>query len=526
MAAFRSRRKRHLPNFSSSISDSLDFSPKDEKYLKWFSRDELGHDLKGKSVRGGVRTVGAQLFSFTVNIVTTIFLARLLLPADYGLVAMVTAFTGFILMFKDMGMAQAIIQKDGLSQRLVSMVFWFNLYVSTLLGGLIIAMGPLLVWFYDEPLLLGITFFYSFAALFGGLSTQHSALLSRQMRFKELSEITMLASFFSLVPALWLAYAGFGYWALVAINVLNAGITAGLLWYKCDWRPSLTKIDSSIKSFVGFGAGISGFNMVNYFSRNLDNILIGRFIGSDALGLYQKAYQILMLPITQIRDPLNSVGIPALSSLQNQPEKYRNYYREYLFLLSFFSMPIVVFLFFTSEHIILFLLGENWMAAAPIFQLLAITAFIQPVASTRGMVMISCGKSTRYFYWGLWNALFVVAAFTFGIQWGVTGLVIAYTAVNYLILVPSLYYCYRYTPVKVSDFFRTTAAPALISILAGLGVLLVLSLVQQLPLWQIISISTITYGLLYIALWVVLPSQRALFITLISLVKSLTRKTI
>ncbi|MCH8566877.1 MAG: lipopolysaccharide biosynthesis protein [Balneolales bacterium] len=493
-------------------------------HTKWFERNHLSEDLKGRSVQGGVRTVGAQLFSFTVNIVTTIFLARLLLPEDYGLIAMVTAFTGFILIFKDLGMAQAIIQKDGLTQRLVSMVFWFNFFVSILLGLIIVAMGPLLVWFYDEPRLFNIAALYSFAALFGGLSTQHSALLSRQMKFGELASITMAASFFSLMPALYMAWAGYGYWALVAINILNPAITCVMLWVKCDWRPSFSRIDSRIKEMVGFGAGISGFSMINYFSRNLDNVLIGRYIGTDALGLYSKAYQILMLPITQLRDPLNAVGIPALSALAKEPEKFRNYYREYVFLLAFFSMPIVVFLFVTANPIILFLLGENWIQAAGIFQLLAITAFIQPVASSRGMVMIASGLSTRYFFWGVWNAIFVTIAFVAGIQFGLNGLVIAYAISNYLILIPSLYYCFHKTPVRVKDFFVTIAPVTFISLVAGVFLYAVYVRLPELNLWLEIFVLGLVYGLSYVILWLPMPSTRARLTGVVGLARSILKK--
>lgn len=498
--------------------------PEYDPMQKWFNRDHLGQDLKEKSVKGGLRTVGAQLFSFAINIVTTIFLARLLMPSDYGLVAMVTSFTGFILMFKDLGMAQAIIQMDGLNQRLVSMMFWFNFFVSLLLAFGIVVLGPLLVWFYDEPLLLGITFYYSLAAIFGGLSTQHQALLSRQMHFKELSEITIASSFFSLMPALWMAYTGYGYWALVTINVLNPGIAAVLLWFRCDWRPSWTGIDGSIKGFIEFGAGISGFNMINYFSRNLDNILIGRQIGSDALGLYAKAYQLLMLPITQLRDPLNTVATPALSSLHKEPGKYRHYYEQYLFLLAFFSMPIVAFLFITADDIILFLLGENWIEAAIIFKLLAITAFIQPTASTRGMVMISCGLSTRFFFWGLWNAVFVVIAFVTGIYLaGLNGLVIGYAIVNYIIFIPSLIYCFKGTPVRVADFFKTVAAPAIISILSAVALYWVVVQNLQLHLFLEIVLYAAVYAVLYLGLWFPVKAQRSRILWIIDIVKLLLK---
>jgi O-antigen/teichoic acid export membrane protein len=493
---------------------------------KWFDREHLQVDLKGKSIKGGLRTVGAQIFSFALNVATTILLARLLLPEDYGIVAMVTSFTGFVLIFKDLGMSQAIIQQDGLNQIIVSKVFWFNVWVSFFLALIIISLGPLLVMFYKEPRLLSISFLYALTAIAGGVSTQHSALLSRQMQFKALSNITMLASLFSLLPALIMAYLGLGYWSLVAINILNPLISAILLWMFCDWRPTWTKVDKSIKSFIIFGAGVSGFNMINYFSRNLDNILIGKYLGSGPLGLYSKAYQLLMLPITQLRDPLNAVGIPAMSALKDKPESYRQYYFQFLFLLSFFSMPIVVFLYITARPIILFLLGPNWVEASTIFKLLAITAFIQPIASTRGMVMLSLGLSTRYFMWGVYNMISVVIAFFIGINYGLTGLAISYAIVNYLILIPSLMYCFKDTPISVNQFFISIIPIAIISISAGIFLEILIFYLPEWPLIISIIIYVLLYGFIYILLFLPLSQTRHKIFNLVHILQSiLKRKT-
>ena len=491
---------------------------------KWFDRDHLQNDLKDKSIKGGLRTVGAQIFSFILNVATTILLARLLLPEDYGIVAMVTSFTGFVLIFKDLGMSQAIIHQEYLNQTIVSKIFWFNVWVSIVLALIIISTGPLLVWFYGEPRLLSISFLYALTAIAGGVSTQHNALLSRQMQFKALSNITMLASFFSLLPALVMAYWGMGYWSLVAINILNPLLTAVLLWIYCDWRPIWSKVDGSIRSFIGFGAGVSGFNMINYFSRNLDNILIGKYLGSGPLGLYSKAYQLLMLPITQLRDPLNAVGIPAMSALKNNPDSYKQYYFQFLFLLAFFSMPIVVFLFITAEPIILFLLGKNWVEASSIFKLLALTAFIQPVASTRGMVMLSSGLSTRYFMWGVYNMVAVVIAFFVGINYGLNGLAIAYAIVNYVILIPSLKYCFKSTPVGVGQFFCTIGPISIISIFAGVVLEISISYLPDWPLILLVIIYVCIYGLTYISTFFILPQTRGKIMNLVNIIKSIFRR--
>lgn len=491
---------------------------------KWFNRNHGETDLRKKSISGGINTVGAQIVSFVLNIGSTVLLARLLLPEDYGIVAMVTSFTGFVLIFKDLGLAQAIIQKEHINQKEVSMVFWLNFSISIVLGLIVLGLGPLLVSFYKEPRLLSITFVYAAIALFGGASTQHSALLNRQMKFKELATITVIASFVSIVMGLLLAYLNFGYWAIVSINLISAFVQAVLLWVYCDWRPSFTKMDKGIKEYVHFGAGVTGFNMMNYFSRNLDNILIGKYIGAQALGLYNKAYQLLMLPISQLRDPLNAVGTPAMSSLFNQPEKYRKYYREYLFLLSFFSLPVVVFLFVCSQPIILVLLGPNWTSASSIFQLLAITALIQPIASTRGMILISSGQSKRYFMWGLWNTVSTVIAFFIGVQWGISGIAIAYAISNYAILVPSLFYCFKNTPIQVSDFFTTSVPSFSFAVVGGVAAYFSsVYLKDYHPLLQII-IPFFLFAVLYLAGWMILPSTRKQLKSVVDLAKTILNK--
>lgn len=478
------------------------------KHDHWFDRDHLHADLKNRSIKGGVSTVGAQVIAFALTMISTVVLARLLMPEDYGLIAMVTSITGFVLIFKDLGLAQAVIQKDKITQEEVSKVFWLNIFISITLGGIIALLAPALVYFYDEPRLYSITFAYSSVAIFGGLSVQHSALLKRQMQFRTTASITITASIISIAAGILLGFFGAGYWALVAINVSNSIASVVLLWWRCSWRPDVTKIDKSIMDYVRFGANISGFNMVNYFSRNLDNILIGKFLGSSALGLYNRAYQLLMIPITQLRDPLNAVGIPAMSSLDFNGDRYRGYYKQYVFLLAFFSMPIVVFLAICAKPIILIVLGENWTEASFIFQLLAIVAFIQPAASTRGMVLISSGQSRRYLYWGLINAILVIIAFFVGINWGINGLIIAYAVSNYTILIPSLIFCFHNTSVRLSDFLKEISAPAIFSVIGGVTTYCVFIQLSSLPAFVVLLVCFPTFVLAYLLPWLVVKSER------------------
>lgn len=494
------------------------------KEEKWFNTEHLSGNLKSRSVSGGFSTIVGQLISFLLNISSTIFMARLLTPDDYGLVAMVTAITGFVVIFKDMGLSAAVIQKEQIDQKQVSAVFWINAAISFGIGLIIAIMAPILANFYKEPRLLEITLVFAASIFITGLSLQHNALMKRQMKFKALSFIQIGCTTVSVLIGILMAWLGYGYWAIVAYMVLNPVISVAILWLVCDWRPSFTVKALEVGSLLKFGAGITGFDLVNYFSRNMDYVLIGKYVGSGALGVYTKAYQLLMLPITQLRDPLNSVALPALSSLQNDPDKYQRFYRRFLFALSFFSMPLVIFMAVFAEELILTVLGSQWIAAGPIFRLLAFAAFIQPSLSTIGLVLITSGMVKRYFYWGVINAVVVVTAFFIGVQWGVQGVAVAYAVVTYLLLFPALLFCFRGAPVSTTNFLKEIALPAVFSLLSGAAMFLFKSYFGQLPDIALCAAGFAVGASIYLASWCATKTSRIKANQVLELASVLTDK--
>lgn len=468
---------------------------------KWFQTQHLKGDLKNQSVKGGFFTVAGQLVTFAMNISSTIILARLLTPEDYGLVAMVTAVTGFVTIFKDLGLSSAVIQKDNINQKEVSTLFWINVFITLGIALIVSLLAPLLVNFYDEERLLYITLVFSVSIFISGLSLQHNALMKRQMKFQSLSIINTASALVSVICGVLLAWFGFGYWAIVAITALFPALSTLALWIACDWRPSFTIKADNIKSYMKFGAGITGFDMINYFSRNMDNVLIGKFVGSVALGLYTKAYQLLLLPITQLRDPLNSVALPALSTLQHDPDKYRSYYARYLFTLAFFSMPVVAYMAIFSKELILIALGDQWIEVSMIFRILALAAFIQPLLSTTGLVMISSGNIKRYFTWGVISAVLIVSSFFIGVQYGVDGVAKAYVIITYILLFPTLFYCLRHSPVSVSLFLNQIMFPAVYSLICVVAMFFFRNYFGGINSILLCATGFLVGALLYLSLW-------------------------
>jgi O-antigen/teichoic acid export membrane protein len=286
------------------------------------------------------------------------------------------------------------------------------------------------------------------------------------MRFTAIVTTDIASMLIAAILAIILAWRGAVYWSLVAMQVGTAAAGTIALWLACKWRPGLPVRGAGVRSMLHFGLNITGFQIVNYFSRNADKILLGRFYGSYVTGLYSRAYSLFMLPISQIRAPLTAVAIPALSHLQNEPARYARYYYKLTSILAFITMPLAGFLFVCSESIIRLLLGEKWMDASPIFRILAVGAFIQAVESTRGLTLVSLGMSRKYLKWGVFGSVFFVLTYVVGIPWGARGVALSYVIGEYLIMVPSLWYCFRGTPVSLLGFFKTISRPAVISLTA------------------------------------------------------------
>lgn len=465
-------------------------------------------DLKELSIKGGGITLAHQIASTGITLVSVVILARLLTPEDYGMVAMVISITGFIQLFNNLGLSSATIQHQEITKDQVSAFFWINAGLGALITLLIAASAPAIAWFYNQSQLMYITLAFSTNALLIGLGTQHGALLTRQMRFGILALINLTALLAGFGVAVAMALSGWSYWALVASSLLtNAWNTTGL-WLACGFRPGFPRTGSSIGKLVRFGVNVAAFDVVTYLVRNVDNVLIGRVWGAHQLGLYNKAYELMMMPLRNLRVPLNKVAFPAMSQLKNDTKRYRTYFTKYCSILAFTSMPAVAILFVCSENIIHLLLGERWAGAAELFAILAFGGFIEPVASLRQTVIISSGHSKRLFRWGLYNSAALITAFACGLPWGAKGVAVAYSVANYLILHPSLLYAFKDTTVQPIDFYRSVAKPCIASFVMALLYFLTIPALNITHDTYILLIAIPYCIIVYILIYFLLPGGR------------------
>lgn len=284
------------------------------------------HDLKGKTARGALISIFGQGANFVIRLGSMVILARILAPADFGLLGMVTAFTGFLGLFRDAGLSMATVQRASISREQTSMLFWVNLVVGALLAGLCAAAAPILTRFYHEPRLFWMTVVIGTGFIFNGGAAQHRATLQREMRFAALAIIDVASIALSIVLSIAMAMAGQGYWALVGMALCPN--TLGLLgvWLAGGWMPVAPRRGTGVIAMLKYGGTVTLNNLLSYIACNTDKVLLGRFWGAEALGIYGRAYQLINLPTDNLNSTIGLVAFPALSRLQNDPERLKKYF--------------------------------------------------------------------------------------------------------------------------------------------------------------------------------------------------------
>ncbi len=397
-------------------------------------------ELRRLAVRGAGASVSAQGVSLCVQMVATVVLARLLLPADFGVVAMVTTVSLLIMNFGLNGFTEAVVQSEEISHPLATNLFWINVGASLLLTVAFAGAGSLLAWFYGDPRVTMVSIGVSLTILITGASVLHLALLKRAMEFPVIAAINLFARGASVVVSIILAWMGWGYWALVAgVIALPLTTTAGG-WIYCRWVPGLPRRAAGTSKLVRFAVNVYGHFTVNYFARNMDNILVGWRFGAQPLGFYKKAYDLFALSSNQLVSPLSLVAVSALSRLKNDALQYRRYFLRALALLAFVGMGVGADLSLVGQDLIRVVLGPGWEEAGRIFVFFGPGIGVMLLYYTHGWIHLSIGTPNRWFRWGIVEFVVTGLMFLLGLHWGTIGIAMAWTASFWLLLLPSFWY--------------------------------------------------------------------------------------
>jgi len=393
-------------------------------------------ELKRKSVRGGVVAVCAQGAKLVLQTATMMLLARLLSAEDFGLLGMAVVLTGFLGIFKDAGLSAATIQRLEVTQEQISTLFWINVAVGAALATFTAVLAPVLVAFYGEPRLYWIAVVLGVAFVFSGLAAQHQALILREMRFVTLAKIEVLSLIVSSAAGVIMALLGWRYWALVSMAVVGSIVGAAGVWLANPWVPGLPRRMCGVRSMLHFGWMATCNNFVVFLAWNSHNILLGRFWGADALGLYGRAYQLATLPVHQLNAAIAGVAFPALSRIQDDPDRLaRSFLRGYSLLVSL-TIPITISFALFAEEIVRVVLGAKWMEAAPIFRLLAPTGLVFALANPLSLLVISTGRVRRALSMTAATTPLVIVGIVLGLSNGPKGVALGYSLAMALLVIP------------------------------------------------------------------------------------------
>ena len=396
-----------------------------------------------------------------------VVLARLVTPEAFGLVGMVTAFTGFLALFRDVGLSMATVQSATITHAQTSTLFWVNVAAGGVLTLLSLALAPFLTAFYHEPRLFWITVSFGVGFLFYGLQAQHRALLQRHLRFGRLVLVETSALVVSIIAAVLMALAGWSYWAVVVMSVGVPVVSAVGMWLAERWVPGLPQRGSGVRSMLHYGGVITLNSFVVYLVYNTEKILLGRLWGAKELGIYGRGYQLINLPTENLNSVMGGVMFPALSRVQQDPARLRNYFlKGYGFFLSL-VMPVTIACGLFAEDIVQVLLGPQWTRVIPVFRLLAPTILDFALINPMACLMTASGRAVRSLNISFLIAPIVITGYLIGLSSGAEGVALGFSAAMIILVIPVILWAKHGTTITGRDILQTMLAPFLASVVGA-----------------------------------------------------------
>ena len=438
----------------------------------------MSNGLFVDTVRGLKWSTISRISQQGLQYASTIILVGILSPDDFGLMAMSMVVIGFLDIFKDLGTSSAIIKSENPSNELKCSLFWVNVIIGLLIFSIIYFSSPLIAEFFNSGRVKSVLQFLSLSFPVAGFSVQQKALFEKEMSFQILSLIELFSSAIGFLVAIFLAFNGFGVWSLVWQVLTNAFLSTVLIWMFSNWKPEFIFKISEVRKITSYSSNLVGFNLINYFARNGDYFLIGKFLGDYALGHYYLAYRIMLYPLRNITIVISRVIFPAFSKIQHENSKLRDAYVSVTNSIAIITFPMMAGLAIVSFKITEAFFGENWdtFLVAKIIIILAPVGAIQSIVHTVGNIYQVKGKTDWMFRWGLFASTITVIGFIIGLNWGITGVAISYLATNLLMILPVFIIPFKLINLSIVKFFRSFE----LTVLSVLGMSVILFITSYL----------------------------------------------
>jgi len=460
-------------------------------------------NIKQSAISGVKWTSSASIIIGVFQILQVSILARFLSSEDFGLMAIVMVVIGFSKIFSDFGISNAIIHHQENTNEQLSTLYWLNILIGIFLFLIISLASPFISSFYGEPKLVELLIIFSFSFIIQSFGTQFRILLQKELNFNLIAKIEVISAFISLIVAILLAIYNFGVYTLVFASLTNTIISTVLFIFNGSKlnKPKLIFSFINVKAYLNFGLYQTGQSTLNYFNSQFDILLIGKLLGTEALGIYSIVKQLAMRPAQVINPVLTRVTFPILAKLQNDLVTLKNVYLKTMYYISLINFPIYLIIAVLSEPIVLILFGNDWEEAIPVLQILAIYFMFRSIGNPMGSLVMATGKVNLEFWWNVaMFALFPIAIYI-GSYWNIEGIAYSLLFTIVITLIPMWYFIIK--KLCKADFFEFFSPLSKI-LLQNLFLLIISSIVFifniNMYLESFIFITIFIIGYLYINL--------------------------
>ena len=434
----------------------------------------MASNLKQQLFSGVFYTALAKYSGIVISLVVAGVLARLLTPDDFGIVAIATVIIAFFGIFTDMGISPAIVQNKALTEKDLSDIFSFTLWMGAGLSVLFFAASWPIAAYYESPILRTLCQLLCVNLFFASATIVPNALFFKNKEFKFIALRSFAVQVASGTAAVIAALNGAGLYALIISPILSSILLFIISLKRYPQHPAMTLGWGALRKIFSYSAYQFLFNVINYFSRNLDKLLIGKYMSMSDLGYYEKSYRLMMLPLQNITQVITPVMHPIFSDFQNDKAKLATSYERILRFLAFIGLPLSVLLFFTAEEVTLIIFGVQWLPSVPVFRLLSLSVGIQIILSSSGSIFQAAGDTRSLFVCGVFSSVLNVTGillgiFYFGTLTAVASCIVVTFSINFI---QCYWQMYRITFRRSAwPFIRQLISPFIISILIALALI-------------------------------------------------------
>lgn len=437
-------------------------------------------NLKQRAISGVKWSGLSRIFTTLFTFITTAILARILAPSDFGLMGMILIVIGFAQAFADAGISNALIYRQDATDEQLSSLYWLNIIAGVIILLIVLVTKPLIVAYYQEPRISAYISVVAIRFVIIASGQQFRVLLQKELRFRTLSIIEITASSIASIVTVVTAIMGWGIWSLVLRSIVQSIVTSFLFisWAIRSGRlPRLHFNTADLEGYVGFGLYQMGEKAINYLGRNVDSLIIGRFLGAEVLGFYSLAVQLIKFPLSQFNPIITKVAFPTFSKIK-EDEVLRRGYLKVISMISTIVFPMMAGMFVVAPLFVEVVYGSTWLPAVDVIRILCIVGMFKAVGNPISSLLLSKGRADIGFYWNIVVAVLMSVTSLIGVNWGIEGVALGTLIVFVLIRFPVGFYM-RWVIVKMR------ANPYLVSLvvpLIGSGIMIAV-LWALIPVW-------------------------------------------